>query len=136
MPPPTRSSFLSLETLLQSALALRRLPGERGDWQEVEGSYVLYPPNNQPPEALVHFLGGAFVGAAPQLAYRPLLEALASRGVVVVATPFSTSFDHLRVADEIQYKFDQCMARLTVRGRMGGRVDGWMGGWMGQRRWK
>lgn len=34
-------------------------------------------------EAVVHFLGGAFVGAAPQLAYRLFLESLASRGVMV-----------------------------------------------------
>lgn len=31
----------------------------------------------------MHFLGGAFVGAAPQLAYRLFLESLASRGVLV-----------------------------------------------------
>lgn len=34
-------------------------------------------------EAVVHFLGGAFVGAAPQLAYRLFLESLVSRGVLV-----------------------------------------------------
>lgn len=34
----------------------------------------------------MHFLGGAFVGAAPQLAYRLFLESLASRGVLVSAT--------------------------------------------------
>jgi hypothetical protein len=73
---------------------------------------VLYPPEGRAPEAAVHFLGGAFVGAAPQLAYRPFLEALASRGVLIVATPFSTSFDHLRVADEVQYKFDRALAAL------------------------
>eukprot|EP00882_Tetradesmus_deserticola_P018279 GHRQ01019636.1.p2 GENE.GHRQ01019636.1~~GHRQ01019636.1.p2 ORF type:complete len:129 (+),score=21.37 GHRQ01019636.1:359-745(+) len=33
--------------------------------------------------AVVHFLGGAFVGAAPQLSYRLLLEGLAARGVLV-----------------------------------------------------
>lgn len=38
-------------------------------------------------EAVVHFLGGAFVGAAPQLAYRLFLESLASRGVLVGAGP-------------------------------------------------
>jgi hypothetical protein len=34
-------------------------------------------------EAVVHFLGGAFVGAAPQLSYRLFLEGLAARGVLV-----------------------------------------------------
>lgn len=63
---------------------------------------------------MVHFLGGAFVGAAPQLSYRSLIEALASRGVVVITTPFATSFDQLRVADEVQYKFDRCYKALEV----------------------
>lgn len=44
---------------------------------------MLYPPEGQEPKCLVHFVGGAFVGAAPQLAYRPLLEALAARGALV-----------------------------------------------------
>ena len=44
---------------------------------------MLYPPEGAEPKALVHFLGGAFLGAAPQLAYRPLLEALAARGALV-----------------------------------------------------
>jgi hypothetical protein len=35
----------------------------------------------------VHFLGGAFVGAAPQLAYRLFLESLATRGVMVRIFP-------------------------------------------------
>jgi alpha-beta hydrolase superfamily lysophospholipase len=41
----------------------------------------------------------------------------------VIATPFGTSFDHLRIADEVQYKFDRCckalqaeMSRLPVYG--------------------
>lgn len=58
-------------------------PGQRGDWREVEGCYVLYPPAGRAPQAVAHFLGGAFVGAAPQVAYRLFLEALANRDVLV-----------------------------------------------------
>lgn len=76
---------------------------------------VLLPPAGTKAESVAFYLGGAFVGAAPQLAYRPLLEALASRGVAVVAVPYSTSFDHLRVADEVQYKFERAMGALQVR---------------------
>lgn len=60
-------------------------PGQRGDWREMEGCYVLYPPAGRPPQAVAHFLGGAFVGAAPQVAYRLFLEALANRDVLVSA---------------------------------------------------
>ena len=51
--------------------------------REVEGAWVLYPPSSRAPEAVVHFLGGAFVGAAPQLSYRLFLEALSNRNVLV-----------------------------------------------------
>jgi dipeptidyl aminopeptidase/acylaminoacyl peptidase len=63
------------------------------DWQEVSGNWVLIPPK---PTAIVHFLGGAFVAAAPQLTYRWLLEALASQGYAVVATPFVNTLDRPR----------------------------------------
>eukprot|EP00891_Asterochloris_glomerata_P001003 jgi/Astpho2/1003/e_gw1.00016.119.1_t len=90
-------------------------PGLRGDWQEVQGNWVLRPLAG-PPKAVVHFLGGAFVGAAPQLTYRLFLETLAARGILVIATPFSTSFDHLAIADEIHYKFQMAMAALQGEG--------------------
>lgn len=61
-------------------------PGLRGDWTEVEGNWILRPLQGAA-TAVVHFLGGAFVGAAPQLTYRLLLESLAARGVMV-STPF------------------------------------------------
>ena len=56
---------------------------QRGDWTEIEGCWVLLPPYGRKAEAVIHFLGTAFVGAAPQLAYKSLLEALASRNALV-----------------------------------------------------
>lgn len=73
------AGFASLERLLASQMG----GGPGGDWREVEGCYVLYPPEGAPPRCLIEFIGGSFVGAAPQLAYRPLLEALAARGALV-----------------------------------------------------
>lgn len=151
-------------------------PGLRDDWTEVQGNWVLRPCNRKP-TSVVHFLGGAFVGAAPQLTYRLFLEAMASKGIMVcsshtvqqfqtllccsslalracnmlrvfeqylayilalllaclgqlltcmvisqlchvtlqiIATPFSTNFDHLRIADEIHYKWDQCIHNPAI----------------------
>lgn len=63
-------------------------PGSRLDWQEVEGCWVLRPPARAgPPEAVALFLGGAFVGAAPEITYRLMLEALADRNVLVRPEP-------------------------------------------------
>nr|CAB3484430.1 unnamed protein product [Digitaria exilis] len=52
--------------------------GSTGDWTEVEGAWVLRPKSSEP-SFVVHFVGGIFVGAAPQITYRFFLERLADR---------------------------------------------------------
>ncbi|KAL9188865.1 hypothetical protein ACHAXT_011355 [Thalassiosira profunda] len=82
------------------------LPPVGGRWESLHGNYILRPPPGQQPRALIHFLGGALVGAAPQLTYRYLLERLSSRGYLVVATPYQLSFDHLATCDEVIGRFE------------------------------
>ncbi|CAD7699547.1 unnamed protein product [Ostreobium quekettii] len=106
-----QGSFTGVERVIQDVFYNNQPPG-RSDWEEIENCWVLRPPPGTEPVAVVHFVGGAFVGAAPQLAYRQLLESLAERKVLVVATPFSTTFDHLRAADEAQFKFDSAMTAI------------------------
>ncbi|PSC76402.1 plant MCA23-20 [Micractinium conductrix] len=105
------AGFASLERMLTAQLA-GGAGGPGGNWREVADCFVLYPPEGAAPRCLVHFIGGSFVGAAPQLAYGPLLEALAARGTLVVAVPYATSFDHMRVADEVHFKFERCLKAL------------------------
>lgn len=31
---------------------------------------------------------------------------------MIIATPYASGFDHLRIADEAQFKFDRCMRAL------------------------
>lgn len=59
-------------------------------------------------------MGGAFVGAAPHLTYRYLLETLCNEGYIVVTTPFRLKFDYLQVCDGILSKFDPVFAELTA----------------------
>ncbi|XP_048591257.1 uncharacterized protein LOC106410943 isoform X1 [Brassica napus] len=81
------------------------------DWSEVEGAWVLRPRNSNP-KMVAHFIGGIFVGAAPQLTYRLFLERLAEKDVLVIATPYASGFDHFAIADEVQFKFDRCCRSL------------------------
>ncbi|CAN1180033.1 hypothetical protein LINPERHAP2_LOCUS34556 [Linum perenne] len=80
--------------------------GSLADWTEIEGAWVLKPKNGKP-NSVVHFIGGIFVGAAPQLAYRLFLEHLSEKGVLVIATPYASGFDYFQIADEVQFKFDR-----------------------------
>ena len=89
-------------------------PHTVGRWEELHGNYILRPPTNGgQPRALLHFLGGALVGASPQLTYRYLLERLSSNGYLIVATPYQLSFDHLTTCDEIIDKFERVAPMLA-----------------------
>jgi len=79
------------------------------DWKEIRGNWVLIPPN---PIGIIHFLGGAFVATAPHLTYRCLLEQLASKGYVVIATPFVNTLDHIAIAKSVLLNFERTIERL------------------------
>jgi acetyl esterase/lipase len=78
-----------------------------GNWEELHGNWVLRPASSETPRALLHFLGGALVGAAPHITYRYMLERLAEKGFLVVATPYQLSFDHLEICDDVISKFEK-----------------------------
>ncbi|QUS59528.1 DUF1350 family protein [Synechocystis sp. PCC 7339] len=85
------------------------------EWREISGSWVLVPPQ---PIAVVHFLGGAFVGTAPNVAYRWLLTELGKAGYVVVATPFLNTFDHQAIARSVLNRFEIILERLRKQGEI------------------
>eukprot|EP00980_Cylindrotheca_fusiformis_P028169 scaffold22583_cov106-Cylindrotheca_fusiformis.AAC.40 len=82
-------------------------PGSVGNWEELHGNWVLRPTSSETPRALIHFLGGALVGASPHITYRYMLERLAENGFLIVATPYQLSFDHLEVCDSVISKFEK-----------------------------
>ncbi|KAF6001028.1 hypothetical protein F1559_001521 [Cyanidiococcus yangmingshanensis] len=96
-------------------------------WEEYAGNFILrpQPPSTQTtihlssqrgyrPKALIHFLGGAFAGAAPQIVYRWFLEQLSMEGYVVVTTPYRLSFDHLSTVDEVLSRFSAAAGMLAL----------------------
>lgn len=87
-------------------------------WQEISisGNWVLLP---RQPYGIIHFLGGAFVGTAPQVSYRPLLEYLAKQGYGAIATPFLNTFDHGAIAREVLNQFESVLDRLQAQNLLG-----------------
>jgi hypothetical protein len=81
------------------------------EWKQVEQNWVLTPPQ---PKGVVHFLGGAFFAAAPQISYGRLLEKLASHSYVIVATPFINTFDHRQIAVDVHRSFQQARSKLFL----------------------
>lgn len=84
------------------------------EWQPIAESWVLLP---RQPVGIVHFLGGAFVGTAPHVAYRSLLDRLGRAGFTVVATPFLNGFDHQLLARDALNRFETVLQRLQQRDR-------------------
>lgn len=79
------------------------------DWQEIADNWVLIPRH---PLGIVHFLGGAFVAAAPQLTYRWLLEQLGREGYAIIATPFINTLEHQAIASEVLKQFNRTLEQL------------------------
>ncbi len=82
------------------------------DWQEISGNWVYIP---RQPRAVIHFLGGAFVAAAPHLTYRLLLEGLGKQGYATIATSFINTFDHRAIASEVYNSFEDTLELLQRR---------------------
>jgi len=86
------------------------------DWQEISGNWVLLPKR---PIGIIHFLGGAFVAAAPHVTYRWLLEGLAQKNFAIIATPFVNTFDHGAIAQSVLLNFERALLRLQDRNLLG-----------------
>ena len=78
-------------------------------WQEISGSFVLIPKS---PIAVIHFIGGAFIGSIPNFTYRWLLEALAKKGYAVIATPFIITLDHLAISQDLLNRFENILKSI------------------------
>ncbi len=82
------------------------------EWQEISGSWVLIP---RQPIAIIHFLGGAFVGTAPSVTYRWLLAELGKQGYGIITTPFVNTLDHAAIARSVLNRFENILERLQTR---------------------
>jgi hypothetical protein len=84
-------------------------------WDEWSGIWYRLPAQTK---GIIHFLGGAFIGTAPHLAYRSLLEGLAASGYAVIATPFLNTFEHQAIARDVLNQFETLLHRLMDQERL------------------
>ncbi|PKA49567.1 hypothetical protein AXF42_Ash004107 [Apostasia shenzhenica] len=85
-------------------------------YRRLDSCLVIPPPSGRQPLAVVKFLGGAFVGAAPELTYSLLMELLAKEGFLIVSVPYGVTFDHSAAAREVHERFHSCMNYLLSLG--------------------
>ncbi len=83
------------------------------EWQEVSGNWCLIPKYST---NIIHFLGGAFVAAIPQITYRWILEELAKENYAIIATPFVNTLDHHTIAKTVLNNFENTVEILREKG--------------------
>ncbi|CAF2085933.1 BnaA06g20140D [Brassica napus] len=74
------------------------------------------PPIFKKPRAIIKFLGGAFVGAVPELTYSYLKELLAKEGYLIVSVPYNVTFDHEQAAKQVYQRFNSCLDAIVLSG--------------------
>ncbi|KAG6505610.1 uncharacterized protein LOC121986265 [Zingiber officinale] len=89
---------------------------EGRNYLRLDSCLVIPPPDGRKPKAVVKFLGGAFIGAIPEVTYSYLMEWLAKEGYLVVSVPYSVTFDHEKAAKEVYDRFHSCMDSLFTYG--------------------
>ncbi|KAG6549348.1 hypothetical protein Mapa_009065 [Marchantia paleacea] len=82
------------------------------------GECLVYAafPNNKKPKGIIQFLGGAFIGASPDITYRYFIELLRKENYIVVAVPYNVTFDHTQAARQIHKKFNTTLNFLRRDG--------------------
>ena len=70
--------------------------------------------NKQTPKGVVHFLGGAFAGAAPTRVYGCLVENFVKENYIVISTAYQVTFRHDECAKSIFDRFERVFEESVV----------------------
>ncbi|KAJ6914712.1 hypothetical protein NC651_016862 [Populus alba x Populus x berolinensis] len=89
---------------------------QRQKYTQMESCLVIPPPKGIKPRAIIKFLGGAFIGAVPEVTYSCLIELLAKDGYVVILVPYNVTFDHSKAANQVYERFNACLDLLLQSG--------------------
>ncbi|KAL3613809.1 hypothetical protein CASFOL_041883 [Castilleja foliolosa] len=85
-------------------------------YRRLDSCLIIPPANGKKPKALIKFLGGAFIGAVPEVTYSYLLELLANEGYLIISVPYNVTFDHEQVTREIYNRFHTCLDSILENG--------------------
>ncbi|XP_044472307.1 uncharacterized protein LOC123200950 isoform X2 [Mangifera indica] len=81
------------------------------------GSCLVIPQlNGKKPRAIIQFLGGAFIGAVPEVTYSYLKELLAKEGFLLISVPHNVTFDHAKAANQVYERFNSCLDTILTTG--------------------
>ncbi|GJQ96841.1 alpha/beta hydrolase fold protein [Tanacetum coccineum] len=82
----------------------------------LDSCLVIPPPKGKKPKAIIKFLGGAFIGAVPEVTYGYSLGLLANKGYLIISVPYNVTFDHSQAAREVFERFHSCLNSVLTYG--------------------
>ncbi|OMO86423.1 hypothetical protein COLO4_21171 [Corchorus olitorius] len=85
-------------------------------YKRLDSCLVIPPPGNKKPRAIIKFLGGAFIGAVPEVTYSYLIELLAKEGFLILSVPYNVTFDHEQAANQVYERFNACLDNILAFG--------------------
>ncbi|KAG2674472.1 hypothetical protein I3760_13G137500 [Carya illinoinensis] len=85
-------------------------------YRRQDSCLVIAPPSGTKPRAIIKFLGGAFIGAVPEVTYSYLIEQLAQEGFLIISVPYNVTFDHAQAAAQVYERFNACLDSVLTSG--------------------
>ncbi|KAF8393681.1 hypothetical protein HHK36_021928 [Tetracentron sinense] len=111
-----RASAASPSTMMVSSGYVGRDADRNKIYTRLDSCLVIPPAKGKKPHAIIKFLGGAFIGAVPEVTYSYLIELLANEGFLIISVPYNVTFDHAQAAKEVYDRFNACLDVILTSG--------------------
>ncbi|KAK5824913.1 hypothetical protein F383_11193 [Gossypium arboreum] len=85
-------------------------------YKRLDSCLIIPPSGNKKPRAIIKFLGGAFLGAVPEVTYSYLIELLAKEGFLIISVPYNVTFDHEQATKQVYERFNACLDNILAFG--------------------
>ncbi|KAG4141551.1 hypothetical protein ERO13_D06G080900v2 [Gossypium hirsutum] len=85
-------------------------------YKRLDSCLIIPPSRNKKPRAIIKFLGGAFLGAVPEVTYSYLIELLAKEGFLIISVPYNVTFDHEQATKQVYERFNACLDNILAFG--------------------
>ncbi|KAB2077264.1 hypothetical protein E1A91_A06G089000v1 [Gossypium mustelinum] len=85
-------------------------------YKRLDSCLIIPPSGNKKPRAIIKFLGGAFLGAVPEVTYSYLIELLAKEGFLIISVPYNVTFDHEQATKQVYERFNACLENILAFG--------------------
>ncbi|XP_042481271.1 uncharacterized protein LOC122061842 [Macadamia integrifolia] len=85
-------------------------------YRRLDSCLVVPPPEGKKPCGIIKFLGGAFIGAVPEVTYGHLIDLLAKEGFLIISVPYNVTFDHAQATQDVYMRFNACLDMIITSG--------------------